>query len=587
METIQRNKSVLFIIAAMLIPASMLFATDIKLAWDANADPNLAGYKVYIGTASKQYGAPINVGKQTTYSVPNPAPGTYYFAVTAYNTSGQESGFSNEVVYSIPTISIVTPTSAGTFTSEAATLFVGGTASDNTGVTLVTWTSSTGASGTASGTNTWTTAGIQLSSGINTITVTARNTSGATGNATLAVTYVPDTIAPTLTITTPTPSGSYVTANATVTIGGAASDNKGVARVTWSNSTGGSGTAAGTTSWSIGNISLTAGLNTIMINATDAAGNATGVTIAVTYDQKPPVISAVTTSSIKNTAASIAWTTDEAADTLVEYGTSTSYGSTASSSSSLTQSHIQALSNLTANTTYHYRVKSKDSVGNTATSADFTFTTTNLPDLSPGLVAAYGFDEGAWTSTADASGAGRTITLKGASWATTAKFGRALSFNGNNNYATASGAGLPAMNGSQTIAFWAYTTAKVTSAQSMVTIYRTSPSASIQFGFKDSLAGVRENGAWIVPGAIQPTTKAWHHYAYTFDGASHKIYIDAKQVGSTTNAPATGNPAVLDVGRGSGSVEYFKGIIDEVVIYSRALSLTEIQALMTLAVSAR
>jgi hypothetical protein len=74
------------------------------LTWDApttNADgtplTDLAGYKVYYGTTSGNYTEVIDAGNVTTYKVENLSPGTYYFTVTAYDNSGNESGYSNEV----------------------------------------------------------------------------------------------------------------------------------------------------------------------------------------------------------------------------------------------------------------------------------------------------------------------------------------------------------------------------------------------------------------------------------------------------------------------------------------------------------
>jgi len=70
----------------------------ISLAWDANTESDLAGYKVYYGTASGSYGAPISVGKVTSYQLGGLTPGqTYFITLTAYDTAGYESGFSNEV----------------------------------------------------------------------------------------------------------------------------------------------------------------------------------------------------------------------------------------------------------------------------------------------------------------------------------------------------------------------------------------------------------------------------------------------------------------------------------------------------------
>jgi len=84
---------------AITTPAS----TKATLTWDPNVESDLAGYKVYAGTASGTYGAPVDVGKVTTFEVINLASGqTYYFAVIAYNTSSQESGYSNEVSKIVP-----------------------------------------------------------------------------------------------------------------------------------------------------------------------------------------------------------------------------------------------------------------------------------------------------------------------------------------------------------------------------------------------------------------------------------------------------------------------------------------------------
>ncbi|MBZ5499715.1 MAG: fibronectin type III domain-containing protein [Acidobacteriia bacterium] len=84
------------ILLMWLAPAPLL-AADVTLAWDPNSETDLAGYKVYYGTSPRTYGAPISLGKQTTFTVTGLSLGTYYFAVTAYNTAGLESGFSNEV----------------------------------------------------------------------------------------------------------------------------------------------------------------------------------------------------------------------------------------------------------------------------------------------------------------------------------------------------------------------------------------------------------------------------------------------------------------------------------------------------------
>src|SRR4029453_6643087 len=115
----------------LLASLSLAFATtpaqaaQVQLAWDApvQADgtpvPNLAGYKLYSGSQSGQYQAPVSVGLTTTYTVTNLSAGqTYYFAAKAYDSTGKESAFSNEVSVTV---------SSAQLSATPATLTAGGT----------------------------------------------------------------------------------------------------------------------------------------------------------------------------------------------------------------------------------------------------------------------------------------------------------------------------------------------------------------------------------------------------------------------------------------------------------------------------
>lgn len=98
-------------------------------------------------------------------------------------------------------------------------------------------------------------------------------------------------------------------------------------------------------------------------------------------DTQPPAISSVA-SSPADTTCTVTWTTDEAATSQVDYGPTTSYGSTTTLDSTLVTSHSVGLSGLTAGTLYHYRVRSKDAANNETISGDYTFTTTGtVPDI--------------------------------------------------------------------------------------------------------------------------------------------------------------------------------------------------------------
>ncbi len=103
---------------------AFVFAGDAILSWDPNPEPDLGGYNVHYGTATGAYSVVTNVGNTTTHTVMGLGAGTYYFAVTAYDTAGNESGVSNEVSKSLtdttpPVISAIT---SGTITSVGATI---------------------------------------------------------------------------------------------------------------------------------------------------------------------------------------------------------------------------------------------------------------------------------------------------------------------------------------------------------------------------------------------------------------------------------------------------------------------------------
>jgi hypothetical protein len=70
---------------------------DILLTWEVNSETDISGYRVYYGTSNRDYGLPIPVDG-TEYSIAGLVTDvTYYFAVTAVDTSGNESGFSEEI----------------------------------------------------------------------------------------------------------------------------------------------------------------------------------------------------------------------------------------------------------------------------------------------------------------------------------------------------------------------------------------------------------------------------------------------------------------------------------------------------------
>lgn len=100
-----------------------------------------------------------------------------------------------------------------------------------------------------------------------------------------------------------------------------------------------------------------------------------------TPDLIAPVISSTQATTTINSAI-VTWTTNEPADSKVEYGLTTSYGQITSTTSTLSLSHSKTVSGLTSNTIYHYRVISTDASGNQAISPDYTFKTLYVPDTT-------------------------------------------------------------------------------------------------------------------------------------------------------------------------------------------------------------
>ncbi|HEY5040662.1 MAG TPA: glycoside hydrolase domain-containing protein [Verrucomicrobiae bacterium] len=201
---------------------------------------------------------------------------------------------------------------------------------------------------------------------------------------------VADTTPPTISITLPTSGSTYSTSSSTVSLSGTAGDNVGVVNVIWSDTqTAGAGSASGTTSWSVNNISLASGANTITVTAYDAAGNHSAATLTVTYtptDTTPPTV------SISSPTSGQTFTTSPVSVS----GTATDPGSP-STGVSLVQVQVngtsgtwQTVSGTTswnasvplssgANTVY---VRSQDGAGNYSTIASVNVTY-NPPDTTP------------------------------------------------------------------------------------------------------------------------------------------------------------------------------------------------------------
>ncbi|WP_428939597.1 LamG-like jellyroll fold domain-containing protein [Fontivita pretiosa] len=209
--------------------------------------------------------------------------------------------------------------------------------------------------------------------------------------------------------------------------------------------------------------------------------------------------------------------------------------------------------------------------------------------LAVGLVAAYGFEEGAGaTTTADVSGNNNTGAVNGATWTTSGRFGNALSFNGTSNYVTVNDAASLDLSTGMTLEAWVFPTATtgvrdvIIKEGSNVDIYnlyarnwRGAPEANVFVG------GINRT-------AEGPTLSAnvWTHLAGTYDGVTLRLYINGAEAAALAVAGSIpASTGALRIGGNSIWGEFFQGIIDEVRIYNRALAPSEIQQDMNSPVS--
>jgi hypothetical protein len=156
-----------------------------------------------------------------------------------------------------PSLSIQAPTGGNVYQTAVNTVALGGIAADDTGVVEVTWANAQGANGTASGTTSWTAAGVRLVAGFNDITVTAKDAAGNTATATMKI-KATDKTAPEIHITGPSMEPSVSVGVGTINIEGTASDDFDLTQIAWANNRGGSGMTRAGARWVVGGVVLQA-----------------------------------------------------------------------------------------------------------------------------------------------------------------------------------------------------------------------------------------------------------------------------------------------------------------------------------------
>ena len=204
-------------------------------------------------------------------------------------------------------------------------------------------------------------------------------------------------------------------------------------------------------------------------------------------------------------------------------------------------------------------------------------------------MAAYAFSEGSGTTVGDASGGGLTGTISGATW-TQGKYGNALSFNGTSGYVNLGNPTQLKVTGSMTWSAWVKAAANP--ADDGIIIGKADPTF---FGWtlKTSPDNGSENFCMSIStptntyvGRYSTTVRSlntWYYVAGVYNAAAKTldIYVNGVlddgiltgTVPSSQNDPADN----VNIGRRGGGF-YFNGVIDEVRMYSRALTQAEIQS---------
>ena len=154
----------------------------------------------------------------------------------------------------------------------------------------------------------------------------------------------------------------------------------------------------------------------------------------------------------------------------------------------------------------------------------------------------------------------------------------ALSFDGEDDYATSGTALFPDGRHERTLSVW-FTVDTLEERAALLTL-RKDFESGIELGLRRGLLG-----AWRVFGDRQQviaktaiTTGAWHHAAYVFDGTTNQLYVDGELVASSNDPPDKRTPTTCWLGTLDGTRDLLKGRMDDVHVFEGARSAEQIAA---------
>ncbi len=211
-----------------------------------------------------------------------------------------------------------------------------------------------------------------------------------------------------------------------------------------------------------------------------------------------------------------------------------------------------------------------------------TLTVAAAPAVLPtsGLVGYWTFDSSTTLGTNNV-GTGNLVSQGSTAWSASGRSGGALALNGSSYLAPAASppTGLPIGNSSYTTAAWF--NPSVLNSGGII--------GWGSYGSSKQVNALRLRGAgfshywWgddVTPNASL-TTGAWFHVAATYDGTTRRIYLDGVQIAEQASSNNNSTASNFAIGATNNFSERFSGLLDEVVVYNRALSVTEVQNLQS------
>ena len=343
---------------------------------------------------------------------------------------------------------------------------------------------------------------------------------------------------------------------------------------------------AQTTSTTYTDSGLAGGTYYYRVKAEDAAGNlspaSNEASATATTDTTPPTVSITAPSAGTTVSGSISVSANASDDVGVAGVQFKLDGANLGAEDTTSPYSITWDTSTAANGSHTITAVARDTSNNPTTSAGVTVTVDNTAPPPPsGLVLALNFDQGSGTTVPDSSGKANNGTLTNTTWSNSGKYGGALSFNGTSSYVTVADNSTLDLTNGMTLEGWVNPTATGTGWRTLLMKQNTNALVySLYANINTNRPSARAftSAEFNTDGTAAVPLSTWTFLTETYDGATLRLYANGTQVSSravTGSMPNSSGP--LRIGGNSIWTEWFSGLIDNVRVYNRALSATEVQ----------